>query len=163
MTCLEVRDRLVERSLGALPLEDVRDVERHMAWCAGCRKEAAQLDRAAATFALTLAPESPPAGLEDRVVTAVMAVADAPRVRPASRRGRSAAASVIAAAVAVSALGWGTAMAGRAERARESAKRARPSIPRTACTWERSPPPPGAPAAAPRSPSCRPPSPTSSW
>ncbi len=124
MTCLEVRDRLVERSLGALPLEDVRDVERHMAWCAGCRKEAAQLDRAAATFALTLAPESPPAGLEDRVVTAVMAVADAPRVRPASRRGRSAAASVIAAAVAVSALGWGTAMAGRAERARESAKRA---------------------------------------
>ncbi|MEO8293080.1 MAG: zf-HC2 domain-containing protein [Actinomycetota bacterium] len=124
MTCPEVRDRLVERSLGALPLEDVRDVERHMAWCAGCRKEAAQLDRAAATFALTLAPEAPPARLEDRVVTAVLAVADAPRARPASRRGRSAAASVIAAAVAVSALGWGTAMAGRAERFRESAKRA---------------------------------------
>ncbi|MBA3690563.1 MAG: zf-HC2 domain-containing protein, partial [Actinobacteria bacterium] len=69
MTCLEVRDRLVERSLGALPVEDVREVDRHVAWCAGCRKEAAELDRAAATFALTLAPQMPPPELEERVVT----------------------------------------------------------------------------------------------
>jgi hypothetical protein len=124
VTCLEVRDRLVERSLGALPVEDVREVDRHMAWCAGCRKEAAELDRAAATFALTLAPEVPPAELEEHVVTAVLAAADAPGARRPARRGRSMIASVIAAAIAVSALGWGTAMAGRAERFRESAKRA---------------------------------------
>jgi hypothetical protein len=124
MTCLEVRDRLVERSLGALPLEDEREVDRHVAWCAGCRKEAAELDRAAATFALTLAPEVPSAELEERVVGAVLAAADAPGARRPPRRGRSAAASVIAAVIAVSALGWGTAMAGRAERFRESARRA---------------------------------------
>ena len=98
MTCLEVRDRLVERSLGALHLEDATEVDRHLLWCAACRKEAAELDRAAATFALTLAPASPDAGLEDRVVSAVHA-----------------------AAVAVSALGWGVAMAGRAERFRDNA------------------------------------------
>jgi hypothetical protein len=122
VTCLEIRDRLVERSLGALPLEDEREVDRHVAWCAGCRKEAAELDRAAATFALTLAPEVPPAGLEGRVVGAVLAEADAPDARRPVRRGRSVAASVAAAVVAVSALGWGTAMAGRAERLRERVK-----------------------------------------
>jgi Putative zinc-finger len=124
VTCLEVRDRLVERSLGALPLEDVREVDRHLAWCAGCRKEAAELDRAAATFALTLAPEVPPAELEGQVVTAVLAAADAPGARRPPRRGRSVAASMIAAMIAVSALGWGTAMAGRAERFRERAQEA---------------------------------------
>jgi hypothetical protein len=122
VTCLEIRDRLVERSLGALPLEDEREVDRHVAWCAGCRKEAAELDRAAATFALTLAPEVPPAELEERVVGAVLAVADAPDARRAVRRGRPVAASVVAAMIAVSALGWGTAMAGRAERFRERVK-----------------------------------------
>jgi hypothetical protein len=120
VTCLEVRDRLVERSLGALHLEDATEVDRHLLWCAACRKEAAELDRAAATFALTLAPASPAAGLEDRVVAAVHAAADTPARRP-GRRGLAATASVIAAAVAVSALGWGVAMAGRAERFRASA------------------------------------------
>jgi hypothetical protein len=124
VTCLEIRDRLVERSLGALPLEDEREVDRHVAWCAGCRKEAAELDRAAATFALTLAPEVPSAELEERVVSAVLAEADASGARRPPRRGRSMAASVVAAMIAVSALGWGTAMAGRAERFRERAKAA---------------------------------------
>jgi hypothetical protein len=119
VTCLEIRDRLVERSLGALPLEDEREVDRHVAWCAGCRKEAAELDRAAATFALTLAPEVPPAELEERVVGAVHAEADAAGAQRPARRGRSMAVSVVAAMIAVSALGWGTAMAGRAERFRE--------------------------------------------
>lgn len=120
MTCLEVRDRLVERSLGALHLEDATEVDRHLLWCAACRKEAAEMDRAAATFALTLAPAAPDPGLEDRVVAAVHAAADAPARRP-GHRGLAAAASVIAAAIAVSALGWGAAMAGRAERFRASA------------------------------------------
>jgi hypothetical protein len=115
VTCLEVRDRLVERSLGALHLEDVARVDRHLGWCAACRREAEDLDRAAATFALTLAPTSPPDELEDLVVTAVHREANAPPERR-THRSRSAAAAVVAAAVAVSALGWGAAMAGRAER-----------------------------------------------
>jgi hypothetical protein len=120
VTCLEVRDRLVERSLGALHLDDATEVDRHLLWCAACRKEAAELDRAAATFALTLAPAPPDPGLEDRVVAAVHTAADAPSGR-SGRRGLAATASVIAAAVAVSALGWGVAMAGRAERFHASA------------------------------------------
>jgi predicted anti-sigma-YlaC factor YlaD len=123
VTCLVVRDRLVERSLAALSPEDATEVERHLAWCAACRKEAAELDRAAATFALTLAPEAPAPELEDRVVEAVRTRADqgsVPAGRP-SHRGRLAAASVVAAMVAISALGWGVAMAGRAERASEQA------------------------------------------
>ena len=113
MTCLEVRDRLVERSLGALHLQDVTEVDRHLAWCAACRKEAEELDRAAATFALTLAPVVPDTDLEDRVVRAVH---ETRSTRRPSRRSRSAAIAAIAAAIVVSALGWGVAMAGRAER-----------------------------------------------
>jgi len=123
VNCLLVRDRLVERSLGALSLEDGAAVDRHVAWCAACRKESAELDRAAATLALTLAPEAPAPELEDRVVGAVSATAAGDRgeeQRP-PRRGRLAAASVIAAMIAISALGWGSAMAGRAERFRERA------------------------------------------
>jgi hypothetical protein len=118
VTCLEVRDRLVERSLGALHLEDVTEVDRHLGWCAACRKEASELDRAAATFALTLAPAAPDPDLEERVVQAVHEVADARIRRAPVHRNRSAAAAVLAAAIAVSALGWGVAMAGRAERFR---------------------------------------------
>ena len=118
MTCLEVRDRLVERSLGALHLADVTEVDRHLAWCAACRKEAEELDRAAATFALTVAPSEPGPDLEGRVVRAVHDAADARAPRAPARRSRSAAAAVLAAAIAVSALGWGVAMAGRAERFR---------------------------------------------
>jgi hypothetical protein len=121
VTCLEVRDRLVERSLGALHLEDVAEVDRHLLWCAACRKEAAELDRAASTFALTLAPAAPDPDLEDRVVAAVHAAADARTSRGPTHHGRTAVASVIAAAIAVSSLGWGAAMAGRAERAKQQA------------------------------------------
>jgi hypothetical protein len=116
VTCLEVRDRLVERSLGALHLQDVTEVDRHLAWCAACRKEAEELDRAAATFALTLAPVVPETDLEDRVVRAVHDVHETRSTWRPSRRSRSAAAAAIAAAIVVSALGWGVAMAGRAER-----------------------------------------------
>jgi hypothetical protein len=127
VTCLEVRDRLVERSLAALTPEDAAGLEGHLAWCAACRKEAAELDRAAATLALTLAPSPPPADLEDRVVEAVRSRAGkgSPPASRSVHRGRLAAASVAAAMVAISALGWGVAMAGRAERASEQATAAR--------------------------------------
>ncbi len=122
MNCLAVRDQLAEQALGALPSSEATGVERHLAWCAACRREAEDLQRAAATFALTLAPSDPPDDLRDRVVDAVRSSAGGGS-RPA-RRARSGGALVVAAMVAVSGLGWGAVMAGRAERFRERADEA---------------------------------------
>lgn len=115
MNCTAVRDRLTEEALGALSSRDAASMERHLAWCAARRRESEDLHRAAATFGLTLAPASPPPDLEDRVVDAVRAAAGRPR-GPARRGARTAAALVVAAMVAISGLGWGAVMAGRADR-----------------------------------------------
>ena len=75
MNCTAVRDRLTERALGAVPADDAQALDRHLAWCAACRKEAGELDRAVTTFAFALAPADPPSDLEDRVVANVQEVA----------------------------------------------------------------------------------------
>jgi putative zinc finger protein len=105
VNCTAVRDRLTERALGAVPADDGQALERHLAWCAACRKEAGQLDRAAATFAFALAP----------AVESVQAMATK-RQLPDARRGRLAVTLAIAGMLAVSGLGWGAVMAGRAAR-----------------------------------------------
>ena len=120
MNCTAVRDRLSEEALGAVSARDAVALERHLAWCAACRREAEELHHAAATFGLTLAPASPPPDLEDRVVEAVRAAAGRQR-GPARRGARTAAALVVAAMVAIAGLGWGAVMAGRADRFRHRA------------------------------------------
>jgi putative zinc finger protein len=77
--CLELRPRLAEYAVSSLPEKERREVERHLEWCAGCRKEARELQDGAAIAGLSLAPTEPPKHLEERVVW---------RLRAASTRGR---------------------------------------------------------------------------
>lgn len=119
LTCLEVRDLLPELAVGVLAPEDRERVERHLHWCAGCRKESADLGYAAATFGFALAPAAVPSGLRDRVVDRVKRAAGAPG---SPRRMRTAAGAIVAGFVAVASLGWGAVMAGRAERFEDRAK-----------------------------------------
>ncbi|HET7870272.1 MAG TPA: zf-HC2 domain-containing protein, partial [Actinomycetota bacterium] len=98
MNCVAVRDQLPELAVGVLPPGEQVALERHLQWCAGCRKEAAELSQAAATFAFALAPAPLSPGLEDRVVAGLGRAAARPRT---ARRTRTAIAAVIAAAIAV--------------------------------------------------------------
>jgi hypothetical protein len=121
VNCVAVRDQLPELAVGVLSERERVALERHLQWCAGCRKEAAELGEAAATFALALAPAPLPDGLEDRVVAGVGRAAARPKSR---RRTRTAIAAIIAAAIAVASLGWGAVMAGKAQRFAERAAQA---------------------------------------
>lgn len=124
MTCAAVRDRLPEHALGVLGTDDVAPLERHLAVCAACRKEAGELQRAGATLAFALAPAEAPADLEERIVATVTRRAAGGTVVPAPRRGRLAVAAAIAAMLALSGLGWGAVMAGRAARFEQRAEQA---------------------------------------
>jgi putative zinc finger protein len=114
LTCLEVRDLLPELALGMLPREERRRVERHLAWCAGCRKESSELGAAAATFAFTLRPAPMPEALRTTVVEEVKRAAGASGSR--RRSSRAVGAAIVAGFIALASLGWGAAMAGRAAR-----------------------------------------------
>jgi hypothetical protein len=118
-SCAAVREQLAEHAVGVLPARERRAVERHLEWCAACRKEAEELAAGAATLAFTLEPARVPDALLGRVREAVGRM-----VRPSAlRRGtRSAAMVAVAAFVAVSALGWGAVMAGRAQRFEDRAR-----------------------------------------
>jgi anti-sigma factor RsiW len=121
VNCVAVRDQLPELAVGVLPPREEVALERHLQWCAGCRKEVAELGEGAATFAFALAPAPVPPGLEDRVVAGVGRAAARPRT---GRRTRTVIAAVIAAAIAVASLGWGAVMAGRAQQFAERAAQA---------------------------------------
>ena len=121
MTCLEVRELLPELAVDTIAPEDRTEVERHLQWCAGCRKEASDLGQAAAILAFSLTPASVPQGLGERVVDRVRRAAG-PTGTP--RRGRTMAAAIVAAMVAVASLGWGAVMAGRADRFADRAEQA---------------------------------------
>jgi hypothetical protein len=106
VTCLEVRERLTEYALGLLTKVDASEVERHLEWCAGCRKESAELEEGAARMALAIPVVDPRSSLETQVVDRVRSAAG--RVPSAGRHrgGRLVAAALAAALLAMGATGW---------------------------------------------------------
>lgn len=124
MNCTAVRDRLAEHALAALSARDATPVDRHLAWCAACRKEAGELQQATAMLAFTLAPEDLPAELEDQVVGAVQAAVARRdrRPQPSPRRSRLVLVAALTAMLAVLGTGWGAVMAGRAARSDHAAR-----------------------------------------
>src|SRR5207253_8439827 len=111
MTCVDVRDRLTDHALGLLPVDESTDVERHLDWCAGCRKEASELQEAVATDGFSLPEAAPPRGLEERIVGRLVD-GSGPRSggrdhRLGGRGIRSLVAATLAAIlVAMGAVGW---------------------------------------------------------
>jgi hypothetical protein len=123
VNCTGVREALPEFALGVAPASSTRAIESHIDRCAACRKEAIDLQTAAATFAYAPAPVSGPhPELEERVVGAVNRLAGRGRRVPALRR-RRAGVTLLAAAMIVVGLGVGAVVAGRVERQRLQAER----------------------------------------
>jgi predicted anti-sigma-YlaC factor YlaD len=110
MTCVEVRERLPEHALGVLDEAVGLQVDRHLHWCAGCRKESTELAEGVETLGRSLAPAGPSAALEERVVSRVLMAAGR-RPHPSRRRTVRVlvAATLAAAMVALGAVGWGIA------------------------------------------------------
>jgi predicted anti-sigma-YlaC factor YlaD len=110
MGCDEVRDRLPDHLLGALPRPGSDVVDAHLRGCASCRGEAAALGDGLAAFASAAHDRQPPDALADRVrevlQTEWSAAPAAPTHRLASEIGRwlATAAAIVALIVA---LAWG--------------------------------------------------------
>jgi hypothetical protein len=118
VNCTNVRERLAEHALGALPARDAAPVDRHLDWCAACRKEAGEFHRASATLGFALAPHDPPGGLEQSITASVHDAVSRRDRRPSvpPRRSRLTLVAALAAMLAVLGTGWGAVMAGRAAR-----------------------------------------------
>jgi hypothetical protein len=121
VNCVAVRDVLPERALGVASSTDGASIDRHLATCAACRKEARDLEGAASTMAFALAPADPPSELADRVLGGLRVVVGSsslgpgqPRT-PSRRRARRTTALVLAASLLIGGLGW-VATASRAPR-----------------------------------------------
>jgi hypothetical protein len=112
VNCTAVRDLLPEHALGVTGTPETSGVERHIAVCAACRKEARDLGRAAAVLGFTLPPAEPAADLEDRVVNTIRTSSGRGRHLP--RPHRRGVALAVAAALVLSGLGVGALMAHQA-------------------------------------------------
>jgi hypothetical protein len=109
MRCTDVRDLLTEHALGLVPAGEAKDVERHLRWCTGCRKELGELQEGMESVARSLTEATPRPAVEERVVHAVAEVAG--RRSPMRRRTVRgfAVATMSAVLVAGTAVGWGVA------------------------------------------------------
>jgi hypothetical protein len=140
VSCTAVRDRLAERALDLLDGSERVHVDRHLAWCAACRRESDGLLGAAGSLAFAAAPVDPDPELEEKVLATLRRELSAGRAGM-PRRGRSAVAAVLAAMLALSGLGWGAVMAGRAarleERVRQAEQRQIESIDKVQTIFER--------------------------
>ena len=126
MNCATVRDRLDgARARHRCPLASARAIDRHLAWCAACRKEAAELQSAAAVLRVRARarPNPTPRSRTRSSPRSTHAVGRRAAAQRAPRRGRLAVVAVLAAMLAVIGLGWGAVMAGRAARSDEAALR----------------------------------------
>ncbi len=123
MNCAGVRELLPEHALG-VGNGDASELEQHLSWCAACRREARELERAAGMLAFALAPADPAAELQDRVVGAVGAAATSPRRPTGLARARRAGVILLAAAVALAGLGTGAVLAHRSGRTAQIASQA---------------------------------------
>jgi hypothetical protein len=121
MTCLEVRERLTEHALNLLPRPDAKEVDRHLAWCVGCRKESVELQEGAASVAVSVPLAEPHFSLERRIVDRLSVAAKLPK--PASRRlFRVLVAATLAATLgAIGATSWAIAERQRVEEIKASA------------------------------------------
>jgi hypothetical protein len=124
VNCAGVRELLPEHALG-VGNGDASEIEQHLSWCAACRREARELERAAGMLAFALAPAEPASELQDRVVETVGAAATVARPPATARvRGRRAGIILLAAAVALAGLGTGAVLAHRSGRAAQIASQA---------------------------------------
>jgi hypothetical protein len=117
LVCTEVRDRLPDHVMSALREDEEREVDRHLEWCAGCRKELAELEEGVAAVGLALEPIAPPEELAEKVVERVSEAAGA-RARERRRFRIVTAIAVVTTFVAIAALGYAAAVSGRFERYR---------------------------------------------
>jgi hypothetical protein len=118
MDCVDVRDRLTEYALSLLPAPELAPVEEHLSWCAGCRKEAAELAGGAAAAAMSVPQSEPPARLEEHVVREIRAASGGAKERRSRARSRSV--ILLAATLAVfMGLGWWTTF-GRLQTAKQA-------------------------------------------
>lgn len=121
MDCREARELLPEYALGAAGARDSAAVDRHIALCAACRKEARDLADAGATLAFALAPATPDPSLEDQVVSDVREVAGPVGAVGAARRRRRPVTALVAAALLVISV-TGTVLAVRGDPPRDAAQ-----------------------------------------
>lgn len=119
-TCADVRDRLPDFVLGALIDQEERLVSRHLEWCAGCRKELAELEEGVAAVGLALEPVAPPMELEQKVLERVSEAAGA-SARERRRFRIVTAIAVLATFFGIASLGWAAVVSGRLERLQNDA------------------------------------------
>jgi anti-sigma-K factor RskA len=130
MTCAEFADRLEDYLNGSLSEAEGLAMERHAESCPACRERLQELEEGASLVWLTVAQVEPPAGLRERVMTAVRAMPRPTRlaVAPAAARPArrpwwrvplsqiAAVLSVVALALALALGGWVVALNGELSR-----------------------------------------------